>query len=502
MLRFYLGMKQHRKPRALDQVPATSEVAQTIQKKDRNRRLLKWGGAVAGAAAVGAILAGSDFHASKDIGQTGFTLHPNVNAAQTENLININDGLNEYSKYIIGGEIVALGALGIATSGNRKWEATEKFSGQGKRTATFLLATGIVGAASSALAIGNMAANNSAEVINGAAQATGSTEATPVITGYGGAFGNHMPVNAQAVDEAVIKAGGVPINLVGELGKVEDPKAAHNPTAGPIVGIPEQVLAQSMGVNLPPVENCDDMSVLVGEQLFTKDELDRINSHDGTVNVNVNGRKAHVAGTVPVKPGLGRVIAIGSTEQISKCLYPESEMVIAENLTVDQVRQEVLPRVNAQLDTAYVGRSFADIVKENQDFWDGSVKPSEMNLVMDQLVLGGIGIGFMEYMQLAGRRKKIAVRLSRDVSKARIAAGEFVESQKTVMKSLIPGFGAYAFFAYNISSSTWGITQSVTVDSLAAGGLITAAGAGLATSISSLAILRNINPNEETRGNA
>jgi hypothetical protein len=84
----------------------------------------------------------------------------------------------------------------------------------------------------------------------------------------------------------------------------------------------------------------------------------------------------------------------------------------------------------------------------------------------------------------------------------RIAASELVESQKTVMKAIIPGIGAYAFFAYNISSSTWGITESVNINSAAAGVLVTAIGTAGATAASTFSILRKINPNEEMRGSA
>jgi hypothetical protein len=476
---------------------------QEREQKSRKGLLLKCGAGLAVVAATGAILMGSKANSADDVKDIGFTPTPAVNSSMTHNMIELNDNLIDYGWYFAGAELVGLGAYEIAR--RRKGSTTEgfhDFSNQQNRWPGVLALAAIMGSVSIASGIGNTAADNSAQPIREAAAIYGAdSNTTPIITSYAGAFGNHMPVKVEATEEAVRQAGGRPERLIFELGKVENPSATNNPSSGPIVAIPNEILKQSIGVDMPATEKCDGLSVIVGTQLNEPVDNETHTVKNDAI-ADINGRPAHVKGTIPVKPGLGRVMALSSIEQIEKCVYPDSEMIIADGLTVDQVRNEVLPKLNSQLDTAYVARSFEDLVKENQNFWDGSVKPSEMNLIEQNVILGGLAIGILQALQISGRRKKYAVRMSRDVSKFRLGLSEFIAEQRDVAKATIPAIGIYALYAQMYNSSTWGITSSVNLGSLGAGFLTTAAAASITSALASWSVLRNIDVYEELKGGA
>jgi hypothetical protein len=125
-----------------------------------------------------------------------------------------------------------------------------------------------------------------------------------------------------------------------------------------------------------------------------------------------------------------------------------------------------------------------------------------MNLIEQNVILGGLAIGILQALQISGRRKKYAVRMSRDVSKFRLGLSEFIAEQRDVAKATIPAIGIYALYAQMYNSSTWGITSSVNLGSLGAGFLTTAAAASVTSALASWSVLRNIDVYEELKGGA
>lgn len=459
------------------------------------KRALSGGAVLAGIALAGGVLAGSEYHAPdnlRDALDISVTPTPDVSTSGTENMIAINDALRNYSPAVLGLGLAGMGVYELRRrQANSKLGHMHNFTHQGSHWVRIALAGGIMGTIASASGLGDTAAENAAEPIQQAAALYGADQATtPVFTSYEGALGNHMSVNYGPTQNAVIEAGGTPMPLIFELGKVEDPNVTNNPTSGPIVGVPNESLKQAFGVDMPPIEDCDNLSILVGEQL---------GAEIGD-SVKINGRPATVAGTIDVKPGLGRVMALGSVEQIDKCIYPDSMMVIANGLELPQ--DDTLLRINDQLDTAYVSRSFKELIKENQAFWDGSVKPSQMNLIFQQLALGAAGIAILQGMQIANRRKKLAVRLSRDVKKSTITTAEFLASERDVIRSIPVGLGVYALFTTMINSTQHGMSQSIDIPSLASGYSVTAVAAGLTSAAATYLMTKKINVHEELGGSA
>ncbi len=475
--------------------PSQTEFLKPLKSQEKRGLLKKSGITLASAAAAGFILSGSEYNAPKDLNDIvniGLTPTPEVSTSGTKSMIEANDGLRDYSPIVLG---LGLAGMGIYEYRRRRQDNRlhhmHNFTHQGSHWVRIALAGGIMGTIASASGLGDTAADNASEPIQQAAALYGAEQATtPVFTSYEGALGNHMPVDYANTASAVSEAGGTPMPLIFELGKVEDPTSVNNPTSGPIVGVPNDSLKQAFNTDMPAIDNCDDMSVIVGEQLG-------VNAGD---TVKINGRPATVADTIDVKPGLGRVMALGSVEQFDKCVYPDSLMLIANGLVLPQ--QKTLDAVNSQLDTAYVARSFEELIEENQEFWDGSVKPSQMNLIFQQLGLGAAGIAILQGMQIANRRKKLAVRLSRDVPKSTLTTAEFLASERDVIRSIPIGLGVYTLFTYMINSTQHGMSQSIDIPSIASGYSVTAIAAGATSAAATYMMTRRINVHEELGSSA
>ncbi len=471
-----------------------TEFLKPLKSQEKRGLLKKSGVALASAAAAGFILSGSEYNAPEgldDIVNIGLTPTPEVSTSGTKSMIEANDGLRDYSPIVLGLGLAGMGIYEYRRRQDNRLHHMHNFTHQDSHWVRIALAGGIMGTIASASGLGDTAADNASEPIQRAAALYGAEQAiTPVFTSYEGALGNHMPVDYANTATAVSEAGGTPMPLIFELGKVEDPTSLNNPTSGPIVGVPNESLNQAFNIDMPAIENCDDMSIIVGEQLGV----------DTGDTVKINGRPATVASTIDVKPGLGRVMALGSVEQLDKCVYPDSLMLIANGLELPQ--RGTLDKINNQLDTEYVARSFEELIEENQEFWDGSVKPSQMNLIFQQLGLGAAGIAILQGMQIANRRKKLAVRLSRDVPKSTLTTAEFLASERDVIRSIPIGLGVYTLFTYMINSTQHGMSQSIDIPSIASGYSVTAIAAGATSAAATYMMTRRINVHEELGSSA
>ncbi len=242
---------------------------------------------------------------------------------------------------------------------------------------------------------------------------------SPIITSYANTPYNYSGIDFLAVQELINEAGGIAVPFLQNLGEVKNPSAKSNPSSAPIFAVPNYVLEKSLGVSLPAAD-CEDLSVIVGQQLGVpagapKDQRSSGNSCADNIDEAGAGpcrghrfartnRRMRLPG--PAHDGRHRVGAgrkrAGATAE-------------------DRGR----PRT-------FVPRSLVRAFqKEYQQFWDGSVKPPEMNLILDLLLAGGIALSSMQTSEILRRRKNIAMLLSQGVPKKYISRPTRLQRRRT-----------------------------------------------------------------------
>jgi len=217
-----------------------------------------------------------------------------------------------------------------------------------------------------------------------------------------------------------------------------------------------------MGVSMPelPKDNCDDFSVIVGEQLGAK----------VGDTVLVNDHKAKVAKTVDVKPGLDRVVVAGSLEQMSQCVFPEQPITGAVVLGADGKMAELQADLRKEMGAGtYSVRSFKEFEEKYKDFWDHSVKPPEMNLILDLSIAGAIGLAALQINEVYRRKKMLAMYLSQGVDQKTLSWGHALGVQYdnvlAAVGSVVPATALTAV----TNSSQFGLEAAVTPNVIGAG---------------------------------
>ncbi len=451
-------------------------------------------GTIASVALAGGILAAYNHD---DIGDTldnltNFTPTPAVNTQGSEMMIKANDALRDFGPWALG-----LGAAtGIAYTAGRKLRpdsriaAAHDFTHQTRRTHRVLFAGVTMGIIAGAAGIGDAASKGAGEAIEITADMIGADkDATPVINSYAGAPGNYMSVDRQEVESVILEQGGTPIAYSHDLGEVKNPLSEINPSSAPIIAVPNVVIEQSFNVSMPAIDDCNDMSVIVGEQLGVET--------GGTVTVN--DKPATVAGTVPIKPGLDRVVVVGSTDQLidSGCIFPNKPLTGIAALGLEGKHKQILQELEERFGKTYSSRTFEDLKEENDEFWDRSVKPLQMMLIMDVMALGGIAIGYMQANDIRARRKEIAMIASQGVKKKHIKRANNIATQMDNLAAFgvsIPVAGGLAYIA---NSSQFGVAQEI--DPKIASGYLVVAGVTALSSVLSNRLIEKTNVPGELR---
>ena len=333
----------------------------------------------------------------------GFTPNPPVSASGTAALIKANDALRHYGPYILGLGLIVGAGFAIARRGpTTRLAAMYDITHQTKRWPRVVFTGVVMGIVASASGLGDTAGKGASEPVLAMAAMVGADSVeSPIITSYANTPYNYSGIDFLAVQELINEAGGIAVPFLQNLGEVKNPSAKSNPSSAPIFAVPNYVLEKSLGVSLPAAD-CEDLSVIVGQQLGVP--------AGGTVKIN--DQAATVAQTTSMKPGLDRVAVIGSLEQIGECVYPGQPMTGAIALGLDGKGPELQQKIEDDLGLLYPARSFDAFQKEYQQFWDGSVKPPEMNLILDLLLAGGIALSSMQTSEILRRRKNIAMLLS------------------------------------------------------------------------------------------
>lgn len=466
------------------------EPASTKERGRKKRIAIRAAQITAGVAVAGAVLSGSNHDKNTETFENiGFTPQPAVSSSGTEALIGLNDTLREYGPYVLGLGVLAGGAYEIGRRRpDSRLSAMHDITHQTKRWPRIAFTGAVMGIVASASGLGDTASHGANEPVKAMAEMLGADAATtPIITGYDNTPYNTSVINFDDTQKVITEAGGTAIPFMQNLGEVKSPDAASNPSSSPVFAVPNEVLQKSLGVSMPELANCDDMSVIVGEQLG-------VSAGDA---VTINDHPATVAGTVDMKPGLDRVAVIGSVEQIGQCIYPEQPMTGAVALGLDGKQAELQQKME-ELGLTYSARSFEEFQEEYKEFWDRSVKPPEMNLILDSLLLGGIAIGAMQTTEVLRRRKNMAMLMSQGVEKKYIKRANKLAAQRDALLAVPVAAGTGVILTAATNSTQFGLEQAMNLSSLGAGYAAAAGVTGLSSFFASR-VIKKTNVAQELR---
>jgi hypothetical protein len=465
--------KHHAPVEPIDSEP----LAVSAEKPDTNRlritsRVLL---GAAGLALAGGIIAGTNHEKNTEFFDSfGFIPTPSVSPAGAEALIATNDALRDFGPYGLGiGAAAGIVYVNERRRRDGQLAAMHDLTHKSSRMPRVMLTGVMMGIVASASGMGDTASNGANAPIEAMADMLGAdAAATPLITSYANAPYNPSAIDYPRVRDIITEAGGTAVPFMQILGEVKDPTSEGNPSSAPIFAVPNEVLKKSLGVNLPEVENCDDISLIVGEQLGV----------EAGGAVTINDKPATVVDTVKIKPGLDRVAAIGSLEQMTKCVFPEDQMTGAIALGLDGRQEEIQQKIRDSLQVDYVARSFEEFQEEYDEFWDHSVKPPEMMLILSSAALGGIALGALQINEIRQRRKTIAMLLSQGNKKGDISKAYMIATQKDTLLAapFAAATSAPLFTALN-NSSQYGIAEAMNLSSIGAGYAVFAGITGVAS---------------------
>ncbi|USN96849.1 MAG: hypothetical protein H6797_01470 [Candidatus Nomurabacteria bacterium] len=439
------------------------EANSTQSRNNEKHRFSRTAKIMAGVAIAGGVLAGANTHQAHDFfNDTGFTPTPSVSSAGTEALITATDDLRDYGPSVLALGLVGGGALWLNRRRNPDGQlaAMHDITHQTSRRGRRLFTAGVMGLVVGASGLGFAASEGANEPIKGMAEMMGADmNNTPLIMGSEVLPLNTTTIDYAAVSDIIIKDGGTPVPFIAALGDIKNPDAKSNPSSAPIIAVPNAVIEKSLGVSMPAIENCDDMSIIVGDQLGVKVGNKAL----------INDRSATVVGTVNQKPGLDRVGVISSLEQVEKCLYPGLPISGALALGLDGKQAELQAQVREQISPVYKADSFAGFEQRYKDFWDHSVKPPQMILILSSLALGSSAIAGMQTSEILMRRKNIGMLLSQGVDKKQIKRSYNIAAHKDTLVATGPSLAAAAVLAEVYNSSQFGIAEAVNVSAVGAG---------------------------------
>lgn len=455
------------------------EVTTQHTQKNEKRRFTRTAKIMAGVAIAGGVVAGANTHQAHEFfNDTGFTPTPNVSSAGTELLIEATDGLRDYGPSVLALGLVGGGALWLSRRRNPDGQlaAMHDITHQTSRRSRRLFTAGVMGLVVGASGLGYAASEGANEPIRAMAEMMGADmDKTPLITGSEVLPLNTTTIDYAAVSEIIIENGGMPVPFIAALGDIKNPDAKSNPSSAPIIAVPNAVIEKSLGVSMPKIQDCDDMSIIVGEQLG-------VSVGDKAV---VNDRPATVVGTVNQKPGLDRVGVISSLEQVEQCLYPGLPISGALALGLDGKQEKLQTQVREKISPTYKADSFAGFEERYKDFWDHSVKPPQMILILSSLALGSSALVGMQTSEILIRRKNIGMLLSQGVDKKQIKRSYNIAAHTDTLVATAPSLAAAALLADIYNSSQFGIAEAVNISAVGAGY------AALTVSTAATSVIRN-----------
>jgi hypothetical protein len=420
----------------------------------------------------------------------GITPNPPVSSLGTTTLISANDALREYGPYALGIGIAVGAAYSIfRRRPTSRLAAMHDITHQTKRWPRVVFTGVVMGIVASASGLGDTASQGASEPVRAMATMLNTDFArTPIVTSYANTPYNYSGINFQAVQNVIAEAGGTAVPFLQNLGEVKNPVAESNPSSAPIFAVPNEVLQRSLGVSLPEITDCGDLSVVVGKQLGVP---------VGGV-VTINDQVAEVGAVVDMKPGLDRVAVIGSTEQMAKCVYPGQPMTGAVALGLDGDQAGLQQAINEILGVSYAVRSFEQFQDDYHKFWDGSVKPPEMNLIFDVLLAGAIALISMQISEILRRRKNIAMLLSQGVDRKHLSWAYAIAAQNDTLFAVPVAAVTATVFTILNNSSQFGLAEAVNVSSLGAG-YVTLAAVTLISSIIGNRVIKRTEVTEHLR---
>ncbi len=476
----------------------------------QSRRMIA--GALAAASIVGGTVAAVEYDlpdkaggAMEQVGDIGVTVTPKVSSSGTEALIAGNNLLRGIGPYALLGGLVAFGGLAVArkrsdiTAATYTYLAATKESGITYR----VLPATIISSVAISSGLGDTAGKGANEPVRILAESslvsTTGPQADPLmITQHKRVIPfNHSEIkkkdiatltksfNPMLVSKNSTSTSVMP--FVAELGSVYDPSRKNNPSSAPIIALPNETIKKSMGVDLSNTNaGCSDTSVIVGSQLGSK-KGDKI---------QVEGKSAKVAGTIEIAPGLDRVAVIGSLEQLHGCIFDEGTYSGAMVIGVDSKEQ-----LQAQMDDLgmdYSARELDEVTKAYSEFWDRSVKPVEMQLILLVLGTGIAGVTYMRSSSIMRRRKEIATMILNGVDTREICRDESIRSLHTGVKAagyaVIPAIALTAM----TNSSQFGLDQPADISSLGAG-FAAFMGVSIISNVNAKRTIKNMDAAQELR---
>lgn len=431
----------------------------------------------------------------EEVADVGITVRPEVSSAGTEALISGNDMLRDVGTPILLFGLAAYGSLAVARTRRESLSAGFDYinATRDRGIAQKVLPAAIIAAVASASALGDEAsrgANEPVRILSSSISEAGQNPAVIV------QHDNYIPFNhgevrtdsLASIKSKLIESAKAQQNQKAEtssfsftakvpfkqevnpenidivpfvfaLGSQINPENETNPSSAPITALPAAHIKAATGVDLSKKSSdCSDNKLIVGEQ---------INARPGE-RVVVQGQSMEVAKTIDALAGLDRVVAIGSLEQLQGCVLGKESVSGAVVTGVNNLAD--IESQMKELGLDYSATDFAQIKEAYADFWDRSVKPVEMLLILQVLGIGAASAAYMRSSQLLRNKQVMASLIAEGgVPKQALKRAENIRALKAgvygTALATVPLVGLTAM----TNSSQYGLEQAADVKSLGAG---------------------------------
>lgn len=428
----------------------------------------------------------------------GYTPHPKVNGKTSEMLIEANDLLRSTGGegFLIGGGLFVAGwAL---RKRDPSFDANLRTTDRNRaaRRVGLGLSVLLVSAAGAGSALGDAAAKGASVPVDKIAQglAPSNPNAVQFISQNDGTpNGNKRPVGALpfnhsevrtadmlALRQKVLARGGqlAPYSLY--LGSATHLDSRHDPSSTAVELLPNAVIQKEFGVSLPgkgmasaetgkkPAADCVDNEVIINKQFDVQPGE----------SITVEGQKVQVAKTFEAFPGLDRSVAIESLEQALGCITTAD---LVTGAAVSGLSESDLQAVMKEMGLPYAVQNYQTYKKQYEDFWNKSVKPPEMQLILLTMLTSLGGLGAVKLIDINNRKHTLAAQDRSGTSRGIMIRREFWRSgAESVKAGLFAGIPTLGFVAMNASSQL-GIAESYDLKTLGAGFLVGLSANALAT---------------------
>jgi hypothetical protein len=424
----------------------------------------------------------------------GVAPHPTVNPKSSTELVDANNGLRDAGPYalLVGGALFGAGAL--YRRRNEQLDAALMYTDRHKtaRRVGLGLTTVIIGTTGAGMALGSAAAQGANVPVQIVARAAGSNAAaeTVMVQSKGSLPLDHSIISRTAIlkfSQDVAAEGGsmTPFDL--DLGNVSVPSKVNNPPDSPIVALPAQSIVNEFGIGInPESDNCTQIEAITNQQL---------GAHQAS-EVSIQGEPAQVIKTIPVYPGLGRGLAIEDLEQATGCTVESNSY---SGLAFSGISQRELTQIMMSDDLSYYLEPMKQYEGEYAEFWNKSVDPSEMQLVLYLFISSMLGNSALKVVDVMNRRRQIAAQDSDGFTSSQFGWAEFIRAgAESVKAGAAAGVLTYALVALN-ASSQYGISETYDAKALGSG-FIAGLGAnliGAAASAGYIASMKKTNVERE-----